>query len=312
MQIIRDLSKATFGGCVATIGNFDGVHLGHQAMLRHLSMLAQAKKLPLVVVTFEPLPQEFFAGDQNTLLRLTRLSEKLMLLQAAKVDAVVCLRFNQTVANWQAETFIEQLLIEQLQVKYLLVGRDFRFGHQRGGDVNLLSQYQDAFALEVFSAVDYQQQRISSTLIRLALAQGNLAFSNALLGHRYFIRGRVIYGDQRGRTMGFPTANIALRQWKCPLRGVFVVQVQGLAKQPLPGVANVGVRPTVDGRQQLLEVHLLDFQQSIYGKRLRVEFLTQLRDEQRFTSVAALRQQIQHDVEQAKQWWADYATIELD
>jgi riboflavin kinase/FMN adenylyltransferase len=296
---------------VATIGNFDGVHSGHQAMLQRLREVAQAKKLPLVVVTFEPLPQEFFAGEQNALLRLSRLREKLSLFDAAQVDIVVCVRFDQAFADLTADRFIRQLLLERLQVRHLLVGDDFRFGHERVGDIELLKQYAQHFTVETLPPVSHRQRRISSTLIRLALARGDLALANTLLGYHYFISGRVAHGDQRGRAIGVPTANIRLRDWVCPLRGVFAVRVTNLAAEPLLGVANVGVRPTVDGQRQLLEVHLFDFQRMIYGQCLRVEFLHKLRDEQRFANIDELTRQIQHDVQQAKQWWEAHAEIEL-
>jgi riboflavin kinase / FMN adenylyltransferase len=311
MRLIRDLSTLSLTGCVATIGNFDGVHLGHQAMLQRLCEVAQAKNLPLVMITFEPLPQEFFAGEQNALLRLNRLREKLLLLDAAQVDIVVCVRFNHAFAHLAADQFIQQLLIDQLQVRHLLVGHDFQFGHERTGNIELLKQYSQHFTVETLSPVSHRQRRISSTLIRLALARGDLKLANTLLGYHYFISGRVAHGDQRGRAIGVPTANIRLHDWMCPLRGVFAVRVTHFAAKPLLGVANVGVRPTVDGQRQLLEVHLFDFQQTIYGQCLRVEFLHKLREERRFADISELTRQIQLDVQQAKQWWETHAEVEL-
>lgn len=304
MQVIRGLHnlRAEHRGCVATIGNFDGVHLGHRAVFRNLRERAAAFGLPTTVVTFEPQPQEFFAPDAAPA-RLTRMREKLQALKDAGIDRVVLLEFGRKLASMSARQFVQQLLVEGLDVRFLYVGDDFRFGHGRVGDINLLRQVGEAHGFEVANMNTFMdgEARVSSTRIREALAQGNLDLAERNLGRPYQICGRVAHGDARGRTIGFPTANIDLHRKVSPVHGVFAVMVHGLAEGSLPGVANIGNRPTVTGDSRyLLEVHLFDFSRVIYGEHVGVEFRKWLRDERRFESFDALRQQIERDAVQAR------------
>lgn len=299
MEIIRGLYnlRPRHGGCVATIGNFDGVHLGHQAVLGQLAERAGELGLPTAVVTFEPQPREFFThGDTPP--RLTRFREKMQALRRFSVDRVVCLRFNATLAAMPAAEFIERLLVQGLAVRYLVVGDDFRFGAARAGDFAMLRAAGDAHGFHVTSmhSFNIDGARVSSTRIRTALAVGDLEEAEKLLGRLYRMCGRVAHGDERGRQLGFPTANIHLHRKSSPLRGVYAVEVFGLERAPLAGVANVGTRPTVGGVRSQLEVHLLDFDGDLYGRYLHVDFLHKLRDERRFESLDALRAQIRQDV----------------
>jgi riboflavin kinase/FMN adenylyltransferase len=287
---------------VTTIGNFDGVHLGHQAVFRHLREKAADFTLPATVVTFEPQPLEFFAPEQAPA-RLTRLREKLMAFREADIDRVVLLEFGPKLAAMPALQFIQELLLDGLSVRYLFVGDDFRFGHGRTGDIALLRQVgqEQGFQVENMNTFLVGDERVSSTRIREALARGDLEQAAHNLGRPYQICGRVVRGDARGRTIGFPTANIDLHRRVSPLSGVYAVLVLGLGEAPLPGVANIGNRPTVKGdTRYLLEVHLFDFDRQIYGEHVQVAFHRKLRDERRFDSFEALRQQIQRDSQAAQ------------
>lgn len=304
MQVIRGLHnlRSEHRGCVATIGNFDGVHLGHQAVFHHLREQAAAFGLPTTVVTFEPQPMEYFAPDAAPA-RLTRMREKLQALKDAGIDRVVLLEFGRKLASMSAGQFTQELLVDGLGVKFLYVGDDFRFGRGRVGDIGLLRQVGEANGFEVANMNTFMvgEARVSSTRIREALAQGDLEQAERNLGRPYRICGRVAHGDARGRTIGFPTANIDLHRKVSPVHGVFAVMVDGLAEGPLPGVANIGNRPTVTGDSRyLLEVHLFDFARVIYGEHVQVEFRRWLRDERRFESFEALREQIMLDAAQAR------------
>lgn len=292
-------------GCVATIGNFDGVHLGHQALLQRLRAEGERRGLPTLVMLFEPHPQEFFArgSERQPPARLLRLREKLERLQALGVDAVQVLRFNRTLSQLPAEDFISVWLEQRLKVQHLVIGDDFRFGYQRRGDFALL-QAANAFSTEASATVLLDGERVSSTAIRQALA--NEQFENAarMLGQRYLLSGKVAHGDARGRLLGFPTANLRLHRAVLPLNGVYAVQVHGLAERPLPGVANIGNRPTVNGKEPRCETHLFDFAGDIYGKRIAVEPLRKLRGEQKFDGLDALKAQIARDAEQARAFFA--------
>jgi len=308
MQVIRGLHnlRPEHRGCVATIGNFDGVHLGHQAVFRHLREKAAAFGLPAAVITFEPQPQEFFTPDRAPA-RLTRMREKLAALMNAGIDRVVLLEFNQKLAAMAAEIFVQRLLLEGLEVRYLFVGDDFRFGRDRLGDIDLLRQIgrEHDFVVENMNTFAVGDERVSSTRIREALAEGDLRLAAHYLGRHYRICGRVAHGDARGRSIGFPTANIDLHRRVSPLRGVYAVKVYGLGDdEVLTGVANIGTRPTVEGdTRYLLEVHLFDFDRQIYGEHLQVEFHQHLRDEQRFDSFGELKTQILRDCEAARDYF---------
>ncbi len=309
MELIRGLCnlRPRHRGCVATIGNFDGVHLGHQAVLGQLAEKAAELSLPSVVITFEPYPQEFFAHGAVVPPRLTRFREKIQALRRYSVDRVLCLPFNRVLSETSAQDFIRRILVEGLGVRYLVVGDDFRFGHQRQGDFAMLKEAGARYGFQVVNRHTFSIDgaRVSSTRIREALAHGDLNNAGKLLGRPYRMCGRVAHGDQRGRTIGFPTANIYLHRKASPVQGVFAVEVFGLDAEPLPGVANVGTRPTVDGTRALLEVHLLDFAQDIYGCYVQVDFLHKLRDEQKFASLDDLKRQIEFDTAQARDFFGN-------
>ncbi len=307
MELIRGhySLKPSHRGCVATIGKFDGVHLGHQAVLGQVAEKAAELDLPAVVITFEPQPEEFFAPERAPA-RLTRLREKLKALSRFAVDRVLCLRFTQALAAMSAEDFVRRILVEGLGVRYLVVGDDFRFGRGRTGDFALLESSGREFGFPVarMHTVHLGQARVSSTRVRDALAAGDMDLAQTLLGRPYRISGRVVAGDRRGRTIGFPTANIRLHHKAVPLRGVYAVEVYGLDREPLEGAANIGTRPTVDGSRALLEVHLLNFSADIYRRYLHVDFVHKLRDERRFESLEELTRQIRCDADQAQAFFA--------
>ena len=303
MELIHGLHnlRRRHRGCVATIGNFDGVHLGHQAVLGQLAERGAELGLPTVVITFEPHPREFFARGEVPP-RLTRFREKLQALRRFSVARVVCLRFNQALASMPAAAFIRSLLVEGLAVRYLVVGDDFRFGKGREGDFAMLSAAgnEHGFKVAAMHTFNVDGLRVSSTRIREALARDELATAEKLLGRPYRMCGRVVHGDERGRSIGFPTANIYLHRHGSPLGGVYAVEVFGLEKEPLAGVANVGTRPTLGGTESRLEVHLLDFDADIYGRYMHVDFLHKLRPEQRFDSLEELVAQISKDAANAR------------
>ncbi len=306
MELIRGMHnlRARHRGCVATIGNFDGVHLGHQAVLGQLAEKAAELNLPATVIIFEPQPQEFFARDQVPA-RLTRFREKIQALRRYSVQRVLCLRFDDKLAHTPPQEFIQRLLVEGLAVRHLVVGDDFRFGYRRQGDFGLLQQAGAQHGFQVVAMHTYGADgvRVSSTRVREALAQGDLKAAQKWLGRPYRMSGRVARGDQRGRTLGFPTANIHVNRRVSPVAGVFAVELYGLEREPLAGVANVGTRPSVDGTHCLLEVHVLDFEQDIYGRHVQVEFLHKLRDEQRFASLDELKKAIADDCERAREFF---------
>ena len=293
-------------GCVATIGNFDGVHLGHQTILAQLAEQAARLRLPRLVITFEPQPQEFFAGPAAPPARLMRLREKLQALDGLGIERVLCLAFDHRLAAMPAPTFVDELLVHGLGVRYLVVGDDFRFGHRRAGDFAMLVEAGQRHGFEVADNHSYilDGERVSSTRIRRALGQGDLELAARLLGRPYDMCGRVAHGDRRGRTLGFPTANIHLHRRVTPVYGVYAVLLSGPELRPWPGIANVGHRPTVQGTREQLEVHLLDYRGDLYGRHVKVDFLHYLRPEQRFESLDALRRQIQRDEHAARAYFS--------
>lgn len=305
MELLRGLHnlKKEHSGCVLSIGNFDGIHLGHSAVLSRLLIEAKRLQVPATVVTFEPQPEELFAGD-NAPARLSRLRDKYVQLQKLGLDRLLCISFTHKFANMSAQEFIDELLIKQLDVKFLVVGDDFHFGYQRKGDFKLL---EEAGRKHGFEVVDTQslmqkQQRISSTLIRDLLRAGELDQAAQLLGRKYSITGRVGHGRKLGRTIGVPTANLLLKRRVSPVSGVFVVSVLGIDNKIYQGIANIGHRPTVQGIRQQLEVHIFDLNRDLYGMQLEVVLERKLRDEVRFNSFAELTAQIETDMEQAREW----------
>ena len=290
---------------VITIGNFDGVHLGHQQLLKNLKKRAHALNKPSGVIIFEPQPQEFFS--KNTIARLSTLRQKYQLIKQQGIDFILVLRFNGLLAKQSAEDFIAKILVEQLQLSEIWVGQDFRFGYERKGDLTLLIQKakQYGFHVETMPDVNINNMRISSTQIRNLLAQGELQLAQQLLGRFYSIEGKVIKGSARGRALGMRTANIKPPFSIVPVQGIFVARVS-LDKQEWPSVASLGFRPVFAGQHLLLEVHIFNFAQDIYGERLQVELLHKLRDETDFESIELLQQQMQNDLTAAQQYWKQH------
>jgi riboflavin kinase / FMN adenylyltransferase len=282
-----------------TIGNFDGVHRGHRALIERVVARAAELSLTSCVLTFEPHPREFFSPGAAPA-RLTRLREKLELIAAAGVERVHVIRFDARFAALSAARFISDVLKKGLNTSLLIVGRDFRFGAGRKGDFAALQGY--GFALEAMPDVAFGGERVSSSAVREALAAADFARAERLLGRPYTLSGKVVHGTRLGRDLGFPTANIVLRQAP-PLRGIYVVEVEKLGH----AVASIGLRPTVNPvAEPLLEVHLLERDADLYGRRLRVRFLRKLRDEAKFDGLPALREAIAHDAEQARQYFASH------
>jgi riboflavin kinase/FMN adenylyltransferase len=289
-------------GCVLTIGNFDGVHIGHKAVITKLAERGKALGLPVVILIFEPQPLEYFLGN-NAPPRLTRLREKINQFAKLPVADLVIVRFNKQLADSDAEQFIEQALVCSLNVKHLVIGDDFRFGKNRLGGFAMLQEKgeQHGFTVVDTGSLQVQGQRVSSTLIRNALAEGDLAQAEAMLGYPYSVCGRVINGDKRGRTIGYPTANVSLSRKNAPISGVFAVTLTGVDDKEIAGVANVGVRPTVDGNNKVvLETYLFDFDKDIYGYQVTVHFKQKIRAERRFQTLDELKAQIDDDVAAAK------------
>ena len=303
MELIRGLHnlRSKHRGCVATIGNFDGVHLGHQALLGQLAEHAAELHLPTCVILFEPHPGELFTPETAPP-RLNRLREKLEILRRFSVDRVLCIRFTHEFAAWSATRFMEQVLAQQLGVRYLVVGDDFRFGQGRQGDFALLQREGSQLGFEVSHRPSFfvAGVRVSSTAIRAALLAGDIQRAEQLLGRSYRLSGRVAHGAKRGRQLGFPTANVFLHRRNAPLRGVFAVDVYGTGTALQRGVANIGTRPTVQGTGVLLEVHILDFAGELYGRHLQIEIRAKLRDEIKFASLEGLQTQIARDVDAAR------------
>ena len=301
MRVFRGHLHPVPAPVVLAIGNFDGVHLGHGALVQRLVDAAQRLQLVPAVLTFEPHPREFFAPESAPA-RLTTLREKLELLaELGASQAMVC-PFNSAFAALSAEQFIEQVLVQGLQVKHVIIGDDFRFGRGRAGDFGLLQLAGErlGFTVEAMQSVLVDGERVSSSAVRRALATGDMERAAALLGRPYIIDGRVAHGDKFGRQLGFATANIRIKHNPLPMTGVFAVAVSGLGEKPLPGVANLGIRPTVGGTRPLLEVHLFDFDRDIYGKHISVRFVHKLRNEQRFPNFEALKAQIAADAASAR------------
>jgi riboflavin kinase/FMN adenylyltransferase len=303
VQVFRGFPAAAADHVALTIGNFDGVHRGHQAMLARLVEAGADLNLPAAVLIFEPQPREFFAREAAPA-RLSTLRDKLEVFAALGVERVYVARFNAALAGLAAQRFIDEVLVRSLGTRWVLVGADFRFGSGRGGDLALLRAAAHTFSVEAMPTISVDGERASSSAVREALAHGELARATRLLGHPYAIAGRVAHGHKRGRSLGFPTANVALRR-KPAVSGIFAVWVHGVADAPRAAVASLGVRPTVvsDGKP-LLEVFVFDFDEAIYGQRVRVEFLHKLRDEQRYADLDALKRQIHADVAQARDYFA--------
>ncbi len=291
--------------CALTIGNFDGIHLGHQAMFARLRAAAAERGLPSAVMTFEPHPREYFTPEQAPA-RLTSLREKLELLKGQGIGYVALCHFNGRLAALSPTAFIQTLLVDGLHVRWVLTGDDFRFGAKRAGDFALLRQEgaRHGFEVESLPSVMVDGVRASSTAVRDALAAGDMALAARYLGRPYSISGRVIHGEKLGQALGFPTANVQMKHNRPPLSGIFAVELAGLDAARLRGVASLGVRPTVKAQgAPTLEVHLFDFHERIYGAHVRVEFLHKLRDEEKYPTLDALSAQIARDVLDAKRYF---------
>lgn len=319
MKVFRGLpNAASRAPCALTIGNFDGVHRGHQALLARVSEAASRLGLESAVMTFEPHPREYFAQLQGrpslAPSRIANLRDKLRSLGAAGIDRVIVEHFNAHFAALSPEAFIEDVLVAGLHVKWLMIGEDFCFGARRAGTVAMLIDAGKRYGFEVqtLPVVEHAGQRISSSAIRNALRVGDFAEAALMLGHPYAISGHVIHGKKLGRTIGFPTLNLAVAHKHPALSGIFIVQVHGLADQPLPAVASIGVRPTVDDSGRvLLETHLFDFAGDCYGKLIQVEFLKKLRDEEKYIDVPTLTAAIARDAEQARSWFKQTDAVAL-
>ena len=304
MKIIRGIDNLNneFTQCVLTLGNFDGVHLGHQQLINHLIEQGKKLNLPTAVMLFEPQPLEFFSKQAPT--RLTSFKEKVQLIEKLGIDYIIAVPFTQTFANMSANAFIQDWLINKLSAKYIVIGDDFQFGRDRKGDINLLQQYtqNNQFSVESMPTFVWNNLRISSTAVREALFNSDFELARCLLGRDYAIQGRVVHGNALARQLGFPTANIHLNRKKPALQGVYFVKVKNCcSNQYYHGIANIGIRPTIEGKKAILEVNLFDFSGDIYGQYLDVTFVCKLRDEKKFDSLADLKQQISQDVCTAKQ-----------
>lgn len=306
MQLIRGLNNLpSFAGSVVTIGAFDGVHLGHQALLTQVLEKSKSLGLPSVVICFEPLPREFFALHQSPS-RLMNFREKLEALRDMGIDVVLLIPFNEAFQAITAMAFVEDTFVKGLGLKHLTIGDDFRFGQGREGSKALLQQLAPKYGYEVADTptVSVDNERVSSSAIRKLLEEGDFLGAEARLGRPYSMSGKVVYGRQLGRTLGFPTANINVKRHRCAMQGVYVAQLQTEDGLWHPAVANCGTRPTVDeGIRAVLEVHLLDYSGQLYGQHVKVRFMRKIRDEMKFDSLDALQTAINDDANNAKQWF---------
>ncbi|WNB75599.1 bifunctional riboflavin kinase/FAD synthetase [Methylomonas koyamae] len=307
MRLIRGLNHLDplRNGCVLTIGNFDGLHLGHRLVIEKLAEHGRRLQLPTVAMVFEPQPLEYFLADHAPS-RLTRLREKAIQFAKLPIDELLVMPFNRSLADCDAEQFIADILVRRLNVKHLVVGDDFHFGKARRGNFALLQHRGETYGFSVEDSHSFELAglRVSSTLIRDALGEGDLAQAKLMLGRDYSVCGRVAHGDKRGRELGFPTANVRMQRKNTPIVGVYAVTMTGLDGMEYQGVANVGSRPTVDGGAKVvLETHLFNFNKDIYGHYVEVHFKHKLRDEIRFDSLDALKRQIGLDVAQAQRFF---------
>ncbi|MCB1827949.1 MAG: bifunctional riboflavin kinase/FAD synthetase [Coxiellaceae bacterium] len=306
MKLIRGLHNlpADWSGSVVTIGNFDGLHRGHQSLIAECRSLAKRYDVPSVLMTFEPYPQAFFSNDER-MPRLTSFRDKFLVLETLGIDYLLVLPFNASLASLSADDFMQTILLDRLKAKAVVVGDDFVFGAKRSGDFSVLKLFAEQHVIEAIQmpTLKFNNERISSSRLRKALSESDLVLSENLLSRPYALSGCVVKGDQRGREFGFPTANVYVGQKKLPLSGIYVVEVEGVAPQALPGVASVGYRPMYPTEKDVLEVYLLDFDQDIYKQHCHVTFLKYLRGEMQFPSEEALIDQIKLDVDQTRQYF---------
>ena len=314
MELIRGLHniQPKHHGCIATIGNFDGIHLGHQQLIKQLNRVAKNHRLPSCIITFDPLPHEFFVKPEQSQSRLTHFREKFHTISDLGADRMLMLKFNQALANLDAKDFIQKVLINSLGIKHLIVGDDFQFGKGRSGNYELLQQEGKTAGFSVSPTETYciDSSRVSSTRIRQHLHAGELAQAEQLLNRPYAMEGRVVYGRQLGRTLGYPTANILLKRRKTPLHGIFVVEVSDEQGKTYPAMASLGERPTVEGAgKTLLEAHLFDFDGDLYGQHLKTTFLHKIREEEKFDSLEALTAAIASDEKISRHWFENNTTV---
>ena len=313
MQLIRGINNAPSfeRGSVATIGAFDGVHLGHQALFHAVVEKSKALQLPSVVICFEPLPREYFS-QQNSPSRVMNFREKYEAMSALGIDYILRIRFDERLRNMTALGFVEAVFVNCLHTKHITIGDDFRFGHDREGGQRLLSRVSKRFGFELADTLSIESggTRVSSSEIRKSLEQGDFEASERMLGRPYSMSGKVVYGRQLGRTLGFPTANIQVKRHKSPMAGVYIARIRLANGDTHNAVANVGTRPTLDdgGIKAVLEVHVLNFNGHLYGQRVEVTFLKKLRDERKFDSIDVLQKAIHADAEQATIWFKQAAS----
>lgn len=310
MELIRGLHnmRSRHRGCVVTIGAFDGVHLGHKAVIQHLLDKSAELSLPSAIIVFEPLPREYFSPVRAPA-RIMSFREKFCALRALGVDRLLRVRFNESLRAMSAQQFVDDIFVAGLGVRYVVLGDDFRFGNDREGDLDFIRQQGPRYGYEArpTPTLSVDGGRVSSTRIREALENADFAEAECLLGRPYSISGKVVYGRQLGQTLGTPTANLQLHRLRAPLSGVYVVMVSGAGLEGAMGVANVGVRPTVDDSIKAnLEVHLLDREIGLYGQHIEVTFLHKLREEKRFGSVDELRENIARDIDDTRAWFNEH------
>jgi len=307
-RLFRDpQSFASSQGYIATIGNYDGVHLGHQYILQKIQQQQQILSLPSLIIIFEPSPLEYFLSTHAPA-RISTLHEKVCLLSKYKIENILCLKFNAKLATMPASQFIQKILIDILNIKYLIVGYDFSFGHNRNGNFDLLKKYSDQGLITekiepVYLSSHKEQFKINSTHVRQALANANFELATKLLGRPYAMCGRVVHGNSLGKRLGFPSANICLKHKILPLKGVYAAKIQGQSFGIKEGIVNIGTRPTINGKTNILESHIFDFDKNIYGEKLIIEFLHKIRQEQKFDSLELLQQQVIEDIKQAKKFF---------
>jgi riboflavin kinase / FMN adenylyltransferase len=302
MRLIRGFAGMRGLGrtCVVTIGSYDGLHRGHQALLDRLEEHGRQQGQPAVLLTFEPLPREYLQPVDPPA-RLTSLRERWRILAPRSLDYLCLLRFDEALRNLSAESFAA-VLARELRARTVVVGHDFRFGRNGAATAEVLMEAGRhlGFAVDVVAAVQTDGERISSSAIRAALARGDFPYAQRALGRPWSMRGRVLRGERLGRTLGFPTANLALERARSPVHGVFAVRVRGIAAEPMPGVASLGTRPTVAGTRPLLEAHVFDFKGDLYDREIEVQFAAKLRDEETFASLEALTEQMHSDAHAAR------------
>ena len=303
MKLIRGLYNLTqpLAASAVTIGNFDGVHRGHQQVISQLKQIAKAASLPTVVIFFEPQPIEYFAPDKAPK-RLARFREKIAYLKAQQIDYLLCLRFDRELANQSAEDFVQHILIDGLNTKHLVIGDDFHFGKNRQGDFQFLQQHsvRYGFTVDETKTLLIDGERVSSTRVRQSIQQDDFDKAAELLGRPYSLSGRVAHGKKLGRELGYPTINIKMGDKTLIVKGIFAVIVKGIDNRVLQGVASIGTRPTVNGVDTILEVYILDFDQDVYGYSVVVEFLHKIRNEEKFDSLEELTAWIGQDTQKAK------------